>query len=101
MVSKKEPERSENWLIEELDRVRARMGEVIDHRWYVLEVTPAWSDDGYWGHRYYPAEYVRVSDYFKTKKQAQEWMDDHIPDKDKTLQIGHDKKYRRVVEEWH
>ena len=102
MVSPKAPKTGTgDWLKDELDRVRKRMGEVIDHRWYVMEVTPAWDDDGYWGHKHYPAEYKIVSPYLKTKPAAEKWKDDHVADKGKTLQLGHDKKYRRVVEEWH
>lgn len=94
------------WLDRELERVRKSMGKVVDHRYYVVEITPAQrycTGDGHGGTEWEwdSGKTVMVSEYFKTKNEAVAWLNAHEPDKGKTLETREEKLYERVVREWH
>jgi hypothetical protein len=85
-------------LMDSLRRTREEFDKshkVIRTEWFVLEISPAWEDNGYWGNRSYPAERNMVSDYFKTEAEAEAYMELLEPDKGKTLSVD-----KRVLREY-
>jgi hypothetical protein len=106
MVKKKndESEFGPGWLDRSLDRID-RKHPVIAERWFVNEVTPSVRysrGDGHGGSDWdwTREKRVRVSDYFKSKAKAQEFINEHEPDAGKTLEIYHDKCRRYVHDRW-
>jgi len=86
-------------MAEELARVRAHFGPVLQSRWYVEEYTPGYNTGGYYDQDI-PAEFVRVSRYFDTPEEAEKWKDEHEPDKGKKLLIRRENLYERKYKEW-
>lgn len=76
-----------------------RVSPVLETRYYVIEHTPARRyHDGYdytWGRE----SNRKVSPFFKTFEEAQDWMDAHEADEGSELRINHQNlreyKYRR------
>lgn len=94
------------WLTEELERIEQRRGEYIRSRYYVIEITPSKRYDrgnGHGGSEYAWSREKRnkVSEYFTSKPQAQDFLDMHEPDEGKTLAIVEEKLYRKMVEKWY
>jgi len=88
------PKRSIVDALRELDK---SLGAVIAHRWYVIEIRPAYEDyDGY----YVPPKTVAQSPYFDTQEEAQEFLDTHDPDDGNTLKLRHQKLYERIERRW-
>ena len=61
--------RDPNWLADTLAEAVKRMGEVIDHRYYVVEVKDPWESWGYYG-GHEPGWTKKISPYFKTPEEA-------------------------------
>ena len=101
MVKKKESEYGIDWLQSTLDRIESEYGPVLQERFYVIEHTPAYNTGGYYDQDV-PAENHIVSPYFETEAAAQSWMDEHVPDKGKSLFIRKEQMQERtrVTREW-
>jgi hypothetical protein len=92
------------WLDRVLDDVEMR-NPVIETRWYVVEVTPRHRysyGNGHGGVEYDWSDEVetKVSPYFRTKKSAAKWMDEHEADPGKSLAIMKQNKRRTITEKW-
>lgn len=102
--SKAEAEDNVYWLDRVLDDIERRH-PIIETRFYVVEVTPRVRynrGDGHGGTDYEWTDEVntKVSPYFKTKKGAVNWMNDHVPDEGKTLSVMKQNKRRTIEEKW-
>jgi hypothetical protein len=99
MVQPKNPPKRGDIIREMLDDFEER-NPIIDTRYYVSEITPAyrWSDeyDDYWEH----ASSKVVSPFFTTEQEAEEWMGQHVPDEGKTLAVYKQYKRRTIIERW-
>lgn len=103
--SKAQVENEKNWIKRLYDDLEKRKGELIREEWYVSEVTPSkiYSYDNGHGQAEYDwtkRKSERVSEYFSSEKEAQKYIDDHVPDDGNTLVINKGSLYRRTVEEW-
>lgn len=86
--------------VEKMDWNKANgYSEILDTRWLVIEHTPAYNTGGYYDQDI-PEKNEIVSPYFKTKEEAVAWMNDHVPDKGKTLWVRHQNKRSRTIIEW-
>lgn len=85
--------------LDELQRARESRGKVIDHRYFVCEITPGYNTGGYYDQDV-PKRVVRVSPFFSDEHAAVEWMDNHIPDEGKRLQVFTQSLYERVIKTW-
>lgn len=89
---KPKTEKSDNWMRDEFERIN-RDHPVVATRYYVAEITPAYSGrqgDGHGGSErvFYAAESRMVSPHFyKELEDAQAWMDAHEPDDGKELKV--------------
>jgi len=72
---------------------------IVDQRWYVVEITPAYNTGGYYDQDI-PEKREIVSSYFDNPKDADEWLTRHEPDDGKTLKIIRDNKRRFTHERW-
>lgn len=73
---------------------------VIATRWYVIEHSPQRRyHDGY-DYTWSRESNIRVSEYFETKEEAIEWMDQHEPDEGKELRIRSQNLRRYWYEKW-
>lgn len=76
-----------------------RLGEVIGHKYVVFEVTPGYTDSGYYGEVEHPAKRVKVFDAGNLHAIS-DWQDNHEPDKGKYFVVQKFEQRRRVVVEW-
>ena len=76
-----------------------RRKETVGERWYVGEHTPAYNTGGYYDTDV-PAKTVRVSAFFDTEKEAQDWADMHEADEGNELRICHDLLLEKTVRSW-
>lgn len=102
--TKEEAEENVYWLDRVLDDVE-RCNPIIETRFYVVEVTPSHRysyDNGHGGAEYdwTDEKQEKVSPYFRTKKGAVNWMNDHVPDEGKTLAVMKQNKRRTIEEKW-
>lgn len=97
MVQKKSDGRSKNWMTEMLDRLD-KDHPIVSTKWAVEEVTPGYTDSGYYGDVWHQEESVIVSPEFDSREEAEAWMDRHEADKDKFLAIAKltAREYRQV-----
>lgn len=96
-AAKKRQREREDFLRREKERMDA---EIIGTRWYVEEYTPEYDYGDGWS-RPIPAKQVKVSPYFDTKAEAEEWMDRHEADKGSRLIIRKQNKRRKVTIGWY
>ena len=96
-----QPKRDEkDTLLESLRRAKESLGTVVDERFYVVEVTPAWYDWGFYG-GWVDEKPRKVSPNYQTRERAQEFIDGHLPDKkDNFFVIKQEKLYERTVRTW-
>lgn len=99
MVSPKEVPSIKDDLKALADDIKVRY-PVVEERWVVVEQTPSWDDEGYWGSVYHPAENHEVSPYFDTEEKAKAWMDMHVADKGKRLFVQHQSKRQITYYAW-
>jgi hypothetical protein len=85
MVRKKDGRTIHDWLQDALDRVERDM-PIVDEKWSVEEVTPGYTELGYYG-THVPEHVVAASDRFDTRDEAEEWMNNHEADEGKYLAI--------------
>src|SRR5689334_11272160 len=71
----------------------------IKFRWAVNEHTPGYNTGGYYDNDV-PAKNTIVSPYFDTEEEAQDWMDEHEPDKGKSLNVVRHRLVKREYTEW-
>src|SRR6478735_4592262 len=74
--------------------------KLIDERWSVVEVTPSWEDNGYWGNRYYPEERKVVTPHFPSEQDCHDWIAKHNTDKGNRFEIKHEFLREHVVRQW-
>jgi len=72
---------------------------IVETRYYVVEVTPAYTEMGYDG-RNIPEEIRIVSPFFEEHQDALDWFCEHEPDEGKTLRIDKQHKRRITTEKW-
>jgi hypothetical protein len=104
MVKIKQEKSTRDWLTEHLEEIKENR-PVIDTRWFVVEITPAYRTRVGDGHGGSDLEWVSesskiVSPYFKSKDKAKGWMNKHEPDEGKTLEIKRENLRRRTIDEW-
>jgi hypothetical protein len=73
--------------------------ETVKFQWAVVEHTPAYNTGGYYDQDI-PEENVVVSDYFDEESEAEDWRDQHEPDKGKELRIWRRRLLRETRERW-
>lgn len=76
-----------------------RLGKVIETRYVVFEVTPEWTDSGYYGEQRHPAKYIRVGS-FRNLRAVSKWEDEHEPDAGKHFEVYEEELRERTVREW-
>jgi hypothetical protein len=76
-----------------------RDNPIIATRYYVVEVTPGYTEWGYDG-RDIPEKRVIVSPYFSDKQDALDWFSEHEPEEGNRLEIVRQYKRRTVIERW-
>ena len=76
-----------------------RLGEVVETRYVLFEVTPAAEDNGYWGEVLHPAKYERmvVSDRLRA---ISDFQDTHEPDPGRHFEVYEEELRERVVRDW-
>jgi hypothetical protein len=89
-----------NWFRDELSRAQKRFGKVIDSRYYIVEVTPAYNTGGYYDQDI-PEQRKMVSGYHPTPQSAWQEMKLMEPDKGNKFELVTQKLYERTVREWH
>lgn len=101
MVKAKQTDSVRDWIARDLERIESEYGPVIKERYYVIEHRPAYNTGGYYDQDV-PAENKVVSPFFNTEDEAQDWLDKHEPDKDKSLHLRKEKLQERthVTREW-
>lgn len=102
--SKAEAEDNVYWLDRVLNDVERR-NPIIETRYFVVEITPSRREDVGDGHggieyQWSTEKQDRVSPYFRTKKSAVKWMDEHVPDDGKSLRVMKQNKRRTITEKW-
>lgn len=86
MVQKKSDGRSGNWMTEMLDRLD-KEHPIVSTKWAVEEVTPGYTDSGYYGDVWHSEESVIVSPEYDSREEAETWKDQHEADKGKFLAL--------------
>lgn len=102
--TKTESEDNVHWLKRQLSDIERR-NPIIETRYYVVEVTPSQrydAGDGHGGsmHMWSKEVLTKVSPYFRTKKAAVQWLEEHDPDDGKELQLMRQHKRRTITERW-
>lgn len=72
---------------------------LIQTRWHVIEVRPAYTESGYYGQSF-PERSVKVSPYFDTQDEAVAWTENYEPDKGKFFSIKRENLRRFTEERW-
>lgn len=78
--------------------VKQDLGTPVDERWFIEEFVPAHTDndDHYW-----PENVVERSQYFKTKQEAEDLLEELIPSNmDAKLRVRHQVCYERLERHW-
>ena len=77
-----------------------RVSPILETRYYVVEHTPARRyNDGY-DYTWSSESNRKVSPYFKTKEDAQKWLDRHEPDEGSELRIHHQNLREYRYRQW-
>lgn len=97
-MAQKKKTANNNWMREELDRLKTER-PIVDTRWYVIEITPAYNTGGYYDQDI-PEKRVRVSEYFKSREKAVKWLNEHDPDKGNELKVAKQNLREWTVREW-
>jgi hypothetical protein len=73
---------------------------IIQTRYFVEEVTPSYRwHDGY-DYEWIREQRCKVSPYFDSKREANKWLSDHLPDDGKRLEVMKQHLRRTVSERW-
>lgn len=76
-----------------------RLGKVIGHKYVVFEVTPGYTDSGYYGEVTHPDKWTHVFQAGDLNAVS-DWQDSHVPDKGKYFVVKEYEHRERVVREW-
>lgn len=87
------PKQTTNDLLDHIQRVRSRFGEVVDQRWWIEEVSPGYEDE--YG-RDISATVTDSSKFFSSEQEALDYKDSVEPDKDHYLRLRHQKCYEKT-----
>lgn len=88
-------------IMDMLNAAVGRLGEVVDERYWVVEIKPGKEDwyDG-WS-KGYPDEVVDKSEYFKTYEEAKAHMEKMTFERTgNRLELRHQKCYERLERRW-
>ncbi len=97
MKPKQEERKSHQEFFEEF---RKSLGTLVDQRWWVEEYTPA-GNHGYYGDVDFEEKVVQKSTYFKTKEEAETFMESVRPTwPDNELRVKGQNCYERLERYW-
>lgn len=87
-----------DWIKEDRERFRATH-KFIKQRFYMVEVTPAYTESGYYG-QWVPEERNRVSPYYDTQEEAEAWTEGWTPEQGRYFVIESETLREHVERQW-